>query len=145
VLSSLDTAATSFVADLAGTYVASLVVNDGTVDSQPSNATIVATWSSQQVTQILVDAIATINTLDPGAFKNENMRNALTNKINAVLADIDRGLYSDALDKLQNDILKKTDGCATSGAPDKNDWITNCADQSQIYPLILQAIRLLRG
>lgn len=64
-------------------------------------------------------------------------------KINAVLIDIDQGLYPEALDKLQNDILKKTDGCTTAGVPDKNDWIVNCTAQGRIYPLIIEAIRLL--
>jgi hypothetical protein len=27
---------------------------------------------------------------------------------------------------IQNDILRKTDGCVRSGAPDNNDWITDC-------------------
>jgi hypothetical protein len=49
------------------------------------------------------------------------------------------------MDKLQNDVLAKTDGCAQTGAPDKNDWIKDCADQNQVDPLILQAIQLLRG
>ncbi len=32
-------------------------------------------------------------------------------------------LYSEALNKLQNDILKKTNGSAETGEPDRNDWI----------------------
>ncbi len=31
-------------------------------------------------------------------------------------------LYSEALNKLQNDILKKTNGCAETGEPDRNNW-----------------------
>ena len=88
--------------------------------------------------------LTTINGLDPETLKNANLANALTNKINAALFDIDNHLYQDALDKLQHDILGKTDGCATAGAPDKNDWITDCATQSQVYPLIQQAIELLQ-
>jgi hypothetical protein len=72
------------------------------------------------------------------------MANTLTNKINAAIQMIDQGLYQDALDKLTNDILGKTDGCAITGAPDKNDWITNCTSQGQVYPLIIEAINLLR-
>ena len=53
------------------------------------------------------------------------------------------GLYEDALDKLQNDILQKTDGCATESSPDKNDWIITCENQAIVYPLILRAIELL--
>ena len=53
------------------------------------------------------------------------------------------GLYEDALDKLQNDILQKTDDCATEGSPDKNDWIITCENQAIVSPSILRAIELL--
>jgi len=56
---------------------------------------------------------------------------------------IDRGFYDEALDKLQNDILQKTNGCAETGQPDKNDWIIRCQEQGQVYPLVIQAIELL--
>lgn len=61
--------------------------------------------------------IMTINGLDPGALKNPNMRNALTDKINGVLMDIYNHLYQYALDKLQHDVLGKTDGCASAERP----------------------------
>ena len=51
-------------------------------------------------------------------FKNETMKNALTNKINAALQDIDLRLYQDALNKLRHDVLAKTDGCSTISSPD---------------------------
>lgn len=66
--------------------------------------------------------------------KNPKMKTSLTNKINAVINDIEQGLYQQALDKLQHDILPKTDGCAAGGVPDANDWITDCAAQAQVYP-----------
>ena len=73
------------------------------------------------------------------------MQNTLTNKINAVLEKIDQGLYQEALIKLENDILPKTNGCAESGAPDRNDWIEDCGTQGQVYPLITVAINLLQS
>jgi hypothetical protein len=45
-LSGATTVNPTFVADVAGTYVASLVVNDGTVNSSPSTVTITATAPS---------------------------------------------------------------------------------------------------
>ncbi len=48
------------------------------------------------------------------------MQNAFINKLNTALANIDAGNYAYALDQLQNGILLKTDGCATTGALDKN-------------------------
>ena len=77
-------------------------------------------------------------------FNNRNMQNALINKVIAVLQMIDRGNYREALDKLTFDVLPKTDGCTISGSPDSNDWITNCAAQTVIYPLVLVEIELLQ-
>ena len=136
---------TSFVTDVPGTYVVSLVVNDGFVNSDPANVTITATSRQDEVIRILIESNNSINNFNPNVFMNRNMANALTNKINATLEMIDQGLYQDALDKLENDILGKTDGCAATGSPDRNDWIRDCEAQGQVYPLILQAIELLRG
>lgn len=144
-LANPTTVTPSFVADLSGTYIVSLVVNDGLVNSDPSNVTIMATTVQQQAARTLVEAISVSNGLDPGVFKNEELKKALTNKIIAALGAIDQSFYQDALDKLQHDILAKTNGCAEMGAPDKNDWITDCSAQTQVYPLIIQAIERMRS
>ncbi len=96
-------------------------------------------WSMQGT---LGDAVSVM--LEPNTLKNANMKNALTNKIDEVLAMIDAGLYEGALEKLEKDILSKTDGCANSGQPDKNDWIKTCEEQGQIYPLIAETIEYVR-
>lgn len=138
-----DSAQTNFVADTAGTYVASLLVNDGCVDSEASNVTIVATSTHNEVVEDLDEVIDTINGLDPGDFKNRNMQNTLTNEIIAVLEKVDQGLCQQALNKLEHDVLTKTNGCAETGPPDRNDWITNCPAQGQVYPIIMETIDLL--
>ena len=79
------------------------------------------------------------------SFKNEKMGNALLNKIEAVEKMIEKSNYSAAIAKLENDILAKTDGCANGGKPDKNDWVTNCDAQSEIYPLVLETINYVQG
>jgi hypothetical protein len=56
---------------------------------------------------------------------------------------VDLGLYAEALDKLQSDVLTKTDGCANEGEPDKNDWITDCQQQGVVYAEIMRAIIIL--
>ena len=78
--------------------------------------------------------------LDPNVFKNDNMQNTMINKLNSVIANIEAGNYAGALGQLQNDILKKTYGCANAVAPDKNDWVTTCTAQGSVYPYILIAI-----
>ena len=54
------------------------------------------------------------------------------------------GEYEDAAKKLEHDILKKMDGCAVTGNPDKNDWIKDCGAQAVVYPLVLEVIGLLK-
>jgi len=136
-------AVTSFVPDFSGSYEITLVVNDGFVDSDPSIITIVATTTQDETVEELTDTIDEINLLDPDVFKNQNMQNTLTNKINAVIEMIDQGEYLEALRKLENDILKKTNGCAEEGSSDKNDWIEDCESQMQVYPDLLKVIDLL--
>jgi hypothetical protein len=137
------TRTSSFTADAAGTFVISLIVTDGLLNSDPSTMTVEVTTRQSQAITVVGQAITTINALGDSAFKNSNMRNALTNKLNAVLRDIDQGRYQDSLNKLQNDVLAKTGGCSTIGQPDKNDWITDCASQSQVVPKLQQLIALL--
>ncbi|MGR3220943.1 MAG: hypothetical protein ACUZ8H_14160 [Candidatus Anammoxibacter sp.] len=69
----------------------------------------------------------------------------MTNKINVALDMINQGLYQEALDKLQNDLLAKIDGCNNNGEPDKNDWILMYTEQKQIYDLITEAINLINS
>ena len=133
-----------FTADVVGTYIISLVVNDGLVNSDPSTVTATITSRQDQVIQILRQAISTINALPGSLFKNPKMRNEFTHKINEVLEEIEERDYKEALEKLQHDILAKMDGCATNGVPDKNDKITDCGAQGQVSPLIRQAIQILQ-
>lgn len=134
---------TSFVTDLPGEYIVSLVVNDGFADSDPNNVTIVVISFQDATTETLQDTTAAVNSIDINVLKNKNMQNALTNKINAALKLVDQGQYEEALNKLENDVLLKTNGCADTGSPDKNDWIKDCESQNQVYPLIMEAIEHL--
>ncbi len=109
--------------------------NSAGIESQWSNIE-----SSLQCS--LSGAVETLLTLE--SLKNENMKNVLLNKIDEALEMMDEGLYKDALSKLQNDILSKTNGCAESGEPDKNDWIITCEQQSVIYPLIIETIEYVK-
>lgn len=135
---------TTFVPDLPGTYVVQLIVNDGFVDSDPSTIQVQVVTVQTVIIKAVQDLETVITSLNPDVFKNANMQNTLINKLNAVIANIEAGNYAGALGQLQNDILGKTDGCATSGAPDKNDWIKDCEAQNQVYPLIMEVIELVR-
>jgi hypothetical protein len=78
------------------------------------------------------------------AFRNPQDRTALRNKVEVVLQLIQRGDYAQALDKLENDILRKVDGCAASGAPDNDDWIVDCKYQEIVYQRVTRAIEALQ-
>jgi PKD domain len=130
----------SLVPDLPGTFVVQLIVNDGFLNSLPATAEIEVVSQQTQVTQNIQSLQSTIAGLPPSAFKHPRLQNDLIKKLNAVIRSISNQKYARALQQLQNDILIKVDGCATTGAPDKNDWITNCPDQSEVYPQLLNII-----
>jgi hypothetical protein len=134
---------TSFLADMVGTYEVSLVVNDGTLDSDPDTVIVEAIHPKDAAQETLIILREVIAELPVESLKNKNSSNALINKIDATLAMIEEGLYGEALDKLENDILRKTDGCAETGAPDRNDWIVTCDEQEEVYLLVLRTIELL--
>jgi len=92
----------------------------------------------------LTEAVEIINELGPDSFNNEESFITLTNHMNDVLSILDEGLYTEALTILENDILEITNGCAEAGQPDENDWIMDCEVQGLVYPLILEAIELLK-
>lgn len=142
-LSSSSASNLYFTADKAGSYIISLVVNDGFENSEPCNITVTATSVCNSLIGVLRDLLNTLNSLDDSAFKNKNMKHALTNKVNAAIEKVEQGLYQEASDKLVHDILKKTDGCANEGSPDKTDWIVNCTAQNPVYPLVTEAISIL--
>jgi len=137
-------AVTSFVPDVTGTYLVQLVVNDGFVDSDPATLQIEAVRLLTQVLQDLQTLQSTIAALSPWVFKHANMQKTLVNKLNAVMGNIEAGAYQDALGQLAHDILGKTDGCASAGMPDPNDWVKDCAVQQVLYPALLDSIDQVR-
>ena len=130
----------SFLPDRAGIYVVSLIVNDGQVDSDPSTLSITVVSSADPIVNDLITAVNNLTALDAGSFKNRTLRKVLTNKINSAIAYIDQGLYREAKNVLESGVIKKMDGCAKTGVPDRNDYIITCDAQNQVYPFILGAI-----
>lgn len=79
-----------------------------------------------------------INGLDPSAFSNANHQKTLINKINAVIKKVEDGdldSICSAIDKLTNDLLKKTDG-----EHPPPDWITDPTAQQDVEDMILAII-----
>lgn len=134
----------TFTADVAGIYVASLKINDGTVDSTPASVTISAIARQTTAISLIQDAINALNELDSGVFNNPGNKKTLISKLNTSIEKFEKGDYENALKILKNDVLKKMDGCAANGEPDKGDWITDCDAQASVYFLIQEAIALIR-
>ena len=147
-LNDATSAAPWFTADWPGPYVVQLTVNDGQLNcDSPATVQIqVFTTQVEAVTRITgLQNLIGSEDIPLTAFKNSTMKNTLLNKLNAVINSIEAGNYQAALEQLQNDILSKTDGCALLGAPDKNDWIKDCATQQMVYPAVVQTIELVKG
>jgi hypothetical protein len=122
------------------------VVNDGFEDSAAAVVTVTAIGYDEVAARALLDTIDVVNNLDPAVLKNGNItKDSLINKINVVLDKIAQKDYDTALSKLQNDVIVHTDGCANSNEVDSNDWIMACDGQSQVYPLIIDAIGYLQN
>src|SRR3989339_236301 len=83
--------------------------------------------ASPIISAIQDDLLPMIQALDDTAVVNVNTKKTLENKLNLVKINIMTGNYADALGQLQHDLLGKVDGIATTGAPDKNDWIKDYA------------------
>jgi len=135
-----------FVADVEGIYAVSLVVNDGIVDSDPSNVTILAIDAGKidDFIDPLMQIVIELNGLDDGDFKHLGDRDVLTQKVIVVLLNYLKGnIDQSMLDKLTDDIGGKMDGCAEMGDVDANDWIINCPAQDKIYPYLEEAIAAL--
>lgn len=139
-----NTAFASFVADVPGIYVPALVVNDGTEDSYTGTVTITAISVLDAISSKMIETSDACNALIESDMKNKNMKKTLCNKLSVTTTQIDQKLYTEALDKLDNDILTKFDGCFSTGASDKNDWIVNCDAQSSIHGLTSELTQLLR-
>jgi len=135
-----------FVADVEGIYTVSLVVNDGIVDSDPSNVAILAIDAGKidDFIDPLMQIVIELNGLDDGDFKHLGDGDVLTQKVIVVLLNYLKGNIDESmLDKLTDDIGGKMDGCAEIGDVDANDWIINCPGQDKVYPYLEEAIAAL--
>jgi hypothetical protein len=135
----------SFVPDLPGTFIAQLIVDDGFVDSVPATVEIEVVSRQTQLLKDLANLQTVIGRLAPKAFQHANQQRDLLKKLNEVIDKVQKQKYSDALHQLQGDLLKKVNGCAAAGAPQKDDWIVDCADQSQVYTPLLNIIAELKA
>ncbi len=86
----------------------------------------------------------TLEAIEGRYFKNPSSQRVLMQKVEVVQKQIQHGAYWDSMDKLQEDLMSKTDGCVAKGSPDKNDWVTDCAAQKQLYWGLNEILVLLK-
>lgn len=142
-LSSEVTPTTSLIADLPGTYIFSLVVSDGHLSSPASNVTITVVSLEDTLMLTLSALMDAINVTPESHFKNRNQRGVLARKVGTVMSMVEAGYLADARNKLANDVLQKTDGCQSTGQPDKNDWVRDCSSQGSLTPHITASLQVL--
>lgn len=129
------------------------ITGRGTINGQ--TRAFLLTLKEIDVIALLEGLEGKISDLPADSFKNGNssqLINAFSNKIQAVISTIEvakieediqlrNELYSEAIDKLSNDIQKKIDGC--SGGNANNDWIIDhpdCANKIDLFDLISDMI-----
>lgn len=109
----------------------------------------------QTPSELLEVAIEEVSEIPESFLKNKNNSLPLSKKLYVAMKMVSRGdeeedltkkvnFYHSALQKLEKDVLPKTDGCATSGSPDANDWIEDCETQADFYEPIMTVIEMLR-
>ena len=96
----------------------------------------------------LDEVVTAIVEADTDKFKNSAFQRILSQKVEVIKNLITNGTlfgsaYSLALDRLQTDLLKKTDGCILTGTNDSNDWVTDCDLQKQLYWAINEIIIMI--
>lgn len=77
------------------------------------------------------DLMDLITSAPDAAFKVKSSKKTLVNKLEAIKKQVAHGAYTEALEKLKEDVLKKTDGFL-SGAVDANDWVKDLPVQQQL-------------
>jgi hypothetical protein len=91
--------------------------------------------------RMLEELVKSIQSFDPDDFSNPNRQNALVNKIEAILNNIDMNDLESicaAIDKLETDILPKTDG-----ERPPPDWVTDPDAQQELEDAILKLLEAL--
>jgi hypothetical protein len=77
-------------------------------------------------------------------FGSKGLQSALLAKLKSLDESIGKGDFAGALEHLA-DFAVRLDGCGTGQAPDKNDWIVDCAAQQKLQLPLALAVSNLKG
>jgi sugar lactone lactonase YvrE len=142
-VNSPESATPTFVPDVAGVYTAQLTTSDPFGPGSPDAVQITAATPSGYAEVQVHAASGEVLGLPPASLTNSGNQNALTQFLGQAALALDSGQLIEAQHKLEQAILR-TDGCALRGRPDASgpgrDWITSCAEQQRVYPLLLAAL-----
>ena len=147
VLADATTAFPTFTPDVPGSYIATLTVNDpfGGVGTD-SVVVSVVTGARFAENQVAI-ALNVVGALAPEQVTTQGNQNALQQFLTHVIAALQAGDFDEARQKLTK-AIQRTDGCALQKTPDGNghgrDWVTDCAAQASLYPLLTSALDALR-
>jgi hypothetical protein len=142
-LSNPSLAETTFVPDREGIYMVQLTVSDSLGPGQPDSVQITAMAAAGYAEIQIHAASAAVLSLPESAITNRGNQNAMTHFLSNAVVALQSGDVTAARHQLEQAIAR-TNGCALRGTPDGNgpsrDWITTCEGQSEIYPLLVDAL-----
>jgi hypothetical protein len=144
-LTSADSVVTGLDTAIPGMYIVGLVVNDGTVDSDASNVSVLILTKSEVMIDLLEEVNSVVSSLPASAFKNAKMADKLSLKLLKVIELVEKGKIRKAENMLEKDVLEKVDGCAENSMPDKKDWVVTCEGQNAIFPNLTQVVEMLKS
>lgn len=77
--------------------------------------------------------IRSLCSLERDVFKSPIFKKVFTADARILQKQINKGHVKAALTHLERHLIPKTDGCTVGKTPDRNDWITDCEAQKQVY------------
>ncbi len=133
---------TSITPDIAGEYIVSLVVNDGTLNSTADNVTIAVISAETSIQGFLREALEYVNGMPKTDFKKKHRKKVITKKINKAIDKFERNKFKET-HELVKQLLRHTNGCSRINEVDKNDLILLCSDQTILQGYYENALALL--
>jgi hypothetical protein len=130
-----------FFADVAGTYVVKLIVNDGQVDGSLAMISIVAVVLQNEAVAGLQELSTFISGLSNSEFKKKDQREKFINLINSAILEVNSENYTNAIELMRAQLFIHVDGCRVdfSGVPDSTDWLVNCGTQRRALDMLWSA------
>jgi beta propeller repeat protein len=127
-------------------FVVELIVNDGTVDSEPVSIEILVLTGEDMVSlklEEVIEGLDALSELNPDSFRNSGSAVKLNVKVEKVLKEVEKGNYDNALETIDK-LLLLLDGCTLSDT-DTKDEIIDCAEQEALYDILIEARAIILG